>query len=245
MERVVLSVAPFQGLPVQVGHVPEGPSREEIALDKPDQPLDLALGVRMPGLAELRLEADGLQKGLVFPVPDGLSVQIPVVHDAFHVVGQDIFRDAHAVKRADKSDEQILLLGVGEKLDEHRTAVMAAEREAGDLVLVAAFVQDLYKTPVHLERLAGLRFIPHPSAALRVYHVALGGDQVLMRGDILLNGGDAAGEADIPEPFQADRRVRDAAHEQRVKRTREACKPLSGRNLAGITVGKKFKPVLL
>ena len=66
--------------------------------------------------ADFRLESDGLHEDLVIPVPDRCSLQIPVVDDRFHVVGQHVPRNPHVGKGMDHSDEQVLLLRIGEEL---------------------------------------------------------------------------------------------------------------------------------
>lgn len=88
-KRMILLVTPLQGLLIQVRYVPEGPTGEEIALYKSDQTFYLVLGVGMAGLAELRLEANRVHKGLVFTVPNGLPIHIPVVYHTFHIVRQN------------------------------------------------------------------------------------------------------------------------------------------------------------
>ena len=41
VEGIILLVAPIQRLLVQIGHVPEGPASQKIALHETDQPFDL------------------------------------------------------------------------------------------------------------------------------------------------------------------------------------------------------------
>jgi len=63
-----------------------------------------------------------------------------LIHDAFHVVRQDLFRDSHVLKGVDHADEQVFLLGIGKELDEHTAAVVAAESKTRDPVFVAGLI---------------------------------------------------------------------------------------------------------
>ena len=199
----------------------------------------------MPGLAELRLETDGVHERLVFPVPNRLATHVPAIHDAFHVVRQNVFRDAHELKSVDHADEQVLLLGIGEELNEHAAAVMAADCETGDPVFVPARVQNRHEAPVHLESLSRFRLEPLSAAALRLHQMPLRRNQFLVGGDVDLNGGGPARIADRLEPLQTHCGIRDAALEQRVEGPGEAIKSPSRGNLAGISVREELKAVQL
>ena len=241
VKRVVLPVTPFQRLPIQVRHIPKRPPREEIALHEANKALDLAFGVRMPGFTELRLEADSAHERLVLPVPDRLAAQVPVIHDALHVVRQDIFRDAHELKSVDHANEQTFLLGIGEKLDEHAAAVMAAEDKTGDSVFIPARIQNRHEAPVHLVSFSRLRLIPLPAAALRLHQMPLCRNQVLVCGDVDLNGGGPARIADRLEPLQTHHGVCDAALEQRVEGPGEPSSPRRGDTLPVFPCGRNSK----
>ena len=65
MENTILLVAPFQRGAVQVCHVVERAPGKEVLLHKAHQAFHLSLGERMPRLAELRLEADGVHEGVI------------------------------------------------------------------------------------------------------------------------------------------------------------------------------------
>ena len=143
VEGTVLLIAPFQGLRIQIGHIPEGSARQKVALYKAYQPFHLPLGVRVPGLAELRLEAERVHERLVLPVPNGVAAHVAVVHNALHVVREDVFRDSHVLKSMNQANEKVLLLAVGEEFNEHVTAVVTAKREAGGLVLISSVIKNL------------------------------------------------------------------------------------------------------
>lgn len=97
----VLLVAPFQSSPVQICNVPEDPSYQEVFFCKANQPLHLAFGKWMPGLAELRLEAYRFHKGLIVLLPDRMALEVPVQYNTFHIVRQDILGDSHITKGMD------------------------------------------------------------------------------------------------------------------------------------------------
>ncbi len=71
--KIVLVISPIQCLPIQVCDV-EHAVNKEIILNKTDKPLNLALGKRVSGLAELRFKADRLHKVLVVFLPDGMPI---------------------------------------------------------------------------------------------------------------------------------------------------------------------------
>ena len=58
------------------------------ALDS--QVFHLPFGKGMTGLAELRLEAYRFHERLIVFLPDRMSLKIPVKHDTFYAVCQDI-----------------------------------------------------------------------------------------------------------------------------------------------------------
>ena len=82
----ILLVAPVQCGPVQVCNIPEDPSNKEVLLYEANQALYLALGKRMPRLAELCLEAHCFHKGLVVLLPDRMALKVPVEDHTFHIV---------------------------------------------------------------------------------------------------------------------------------------------------------------
>ena len=94
----------------------------------------------MPGLAELRAEADRFHKCLVILLPYGISLEIPVDNPTFHIVSENVSGDTHAGKAVDHANEQVLLLGIGEELHIPLPAVVADYGEAGDLIFAAVIV---------------------------------------------------------------------------------------------------------
>ena len=93
MVKIVLVIAPIQCLPIQVCDVAEHVVNKESILNKTDKPLNLALGKRVSGLAELRFKADRLHKVLVVFLPDGMPIHIPSQDNTFHVICQNKSRD--------------------------------------------------------------------------------------------------------------------------------------------------------
>ena len=53
------------------------------------------------------------------------------------------------------ADKEVFLAGVGEKLDEGHSAVVAYHRKARNAGHLAQGVQDVHESPVHLKALAG------------------------------------------------------------------------------------------
>ena len=237
MEGTVLLIAPFQSLLIQIGHIPEGSARQKIALHEAHQPFHLPLGVGVPGLAELRLEAERVHERLVLPVPHGLAAHVAVVYNALHVVREDVFRDSHVLESVDHANEQVLLLGVGEEFNEHVTAMVTAQRKAGGLVLIAGVIQNLYKAPVHLERLSRLRFVAPAPIPLRLHKMPYSGHQVPVSGDIILYRRDTTRKSCLLKPFQADGGVRDATFEQLVEGVGIADEAIPRRLLTGVAMG--------
>lgn len=74
-----------------------------------------------------------------------MPLQIPVQHDAFHIVSQDNFGHPHILKGMDHPNEQIFLLSIGEKLDVTLAAVVADHSEACCTVCASVVVQHIMK----------------------------------------------------------------------------------------------------
>ena len=216
--------APLECLGVQVGGVAELAPGREVALDIGDQPLDLALRERMVRLAESRLEPDARHEGRVVHLPDRLALDVAPRRDAAHVVRQDVFRHAHDHEGVDHAYEEVLLPGVREELDVARSAMMAHHREARYLEVAAVPALDPHEAPVHLVALAGLRLESPSAAALRVSlgELALGGNQVRVRGDVVLDSSLSALVALARDALEDDLGVRYALHQQGVHHPLEA-----------------------
>ena len=172
----ILPAAPVQSGPVQVSDVPEHTTRQDILLDEPYQPLHLALGEVMPGLAEPGAEVDGLHKCLIILLPHGMSLKIPVENDTFHVVGQNVLGDAHVGEAVDHADEEVLLLCIGEELHIPLPTMMTDHGEAGSSILAAVVVHHIGEAPVHLEGFSRLRGEPAATAALGCHQLPFGGN---------------------------------------------------------------------
>lgn len=103
----------------------EYPASQKVIFYKSHQALYLAFGKGMAGFAELCLKTKSLHEGLVVLLPYRMALQIPVQHDAFHIVSQDKSGHPHVLKGMDHSNEQVFLFGVGKKLN------VAAGRSGG------------------------------------------------------------------------------------------------------------------
>lgn len=238
-----LGRAPCQRLGVELRDVLERPACEEVALDELHEPLHLALREGVARLAQPGLEAHALHERGVVGLPYGPSLGIAARDDALHVVGEHVVGDAHHHEGVDHADEQALLPGVGEELDVEGAAVVADHREAGDLVLVSQPVHDVGEAPVHLVGLARLGLEAVPPASLRGGQPSLGGDQRLVRPDVVLHGGDAARVPVLAQPVEAHRGVRDTAPQQLVEPVGVAVEDGARGLGAGAPMGQRLEPV--
>ena len=163
---VILSVAPVQRLPVQVGNVAEHPVNEEVLFYKADETLNFAFCKRMPRLAELRFKAHRFHKSLIILLPDRATFQVSVQDDALHVVCQDKSRNAHVLKGMDHANKEVLLSGVGKELNIPLAAVVADHGKAGHAERTSVVIQNIREAPVYLERLAGSGHVPASPVSL-------------------------------------------------------------------------------
>ena len=215
----VLLVAPFQRLPVQVRHVPKGTPDEEISLHEADETLNLPLGKRMTGLAQLGLKAHVQHEGFVIHLPNWLSVQIPADDHALHVVRQDILGNTHILEGVNHADKQVFLLGIGKEFDVPHTAMVADHDKAGCRKFVAEVILHFHEAPVHLKGFSGRRRVPSATVALRSHKLALGGDKVAVLADIGFHNGQAPAVANLLQPLQAERGVRNVTAQHIVQST--------------------------
>ena len=185
----ILSAAPFQSLPVQVGNMVKYPAGEKVVFHKSHQALYLALGEGMAGFAELSLKTKVFHKGLVVLLPDRMALQIPVQHNAFNIVSQDDSGHPHVLKGMDHPNEQVFLLGVREKLSVVLATVVAGHSEACCTICVSVVVQHICETPVHLVGLARRCGVTAPSVSLGSTLLPFGRDKVLMSSDIFFYNG--------------------------------------------------------
>ena len=112
----VLFIAPIQSCIIQIGHIPEHAPNEEVFLYEPHETFHLALRKGMTGLAELRLESNGLHELLIVLLQDWIAIHISPNDHALHVIRQDVLRNTHLAKSVDHPNEQIFLLCIGEEL---------------------------------------------------------------------------------------------------------------------------------
>ena len=149
----------------------------------------------MAGLAELRLKTYRFHKRLIVFLPDRMSLKIPVKHDTFHVVGQDMLWNPHIFECVKHSNEQVFLLGIGEELHILLTAVVAHHGKAGNIVFAAVVVHHFGESPVHLVGFSRLRGEPAATAALWRHQLTLGGNEMFMGCNVSLNRAETALEA--------------------------------------------------
>ena len=142
----------------------------------------------MTRLAEFCLESYRFHERLVVFLPDGMPLKVPVTHNTFHVVCQNILWNSHIAESVKHPNEQILLLGIGEELYVLLTAVVAHHGKAGGIVFTAVVVYHFGKPPVHLVSFSRLSGEPTTTAALWRHQLALGGDEMFMGCNVILNG---------------------------------------------------------
>ena len=167
----------------------EYPASEKVVFHKSHQALYLAFGEGMAGFAELCLKAEGFHEGLIVLLPDRMAFHVPVQHDAFHIVSQDNFGHSHVLKGMDHPNEQVFLLGIGEKLNVALAAVVADHGEACRTVCVSVVVQHICEAPVHLVGLARRCGVTASSVSLGSNLLPFGRDKVLVSGDIFFYNG--------------------------------------------------------
>ena len=197
----------------------------------------------MTGFAQLGLKAHIQHESFVIHLPDGLSVQIPAESHALHVVRQNIFGNAHVLKSVDHTDEQILLLGVGEELDIPYAAVVADHGEACAHKHIAQIVLHLHEAPVHLERFSGRRRISTATVSLRSYKLTLGRNKVAVSGNVVFYRGHAAAVPCLSQSLQANGRIRNTAAKHSIQRFRIAGKDCLLRRSAFIAMGLELKTI--
>ncbi len=215
--NAVLSTAPVQSLPVQVGDVAEYPINKEVFLYKADEALHLPLRERMPWLAELCLEADGLHERLIILLPYRMSFQIPADDHALHVVREDEARHTHVLKGVDYADEKVFLPRVGKELHIALPAMMTDHSKARHLKLGTVRTQHFCEAPIHLKRFSRPGRVTAASIALRRDLLALCRDEVLVCGDVALDRASASGKAYLLKAFQTNSGIADATAEHAVE----------------------------
>ena len=164
----------------------------------------------------------------------------PISNPMLHIPGY-----SHIGKAVDHTDEQVLLLGIGEELHIPLATVVADHGEAGDLIFAAVIVNHPGEAPVHLKGLSGLCSEPLPPASLGRHQLPPGGYQEAVDGDIVLDRGQSTGIPRLLEPLQAYLSVGNALDEELVQDGR-----VSGEyRLSGLTalqtVGLESEAVLL
>ena len=126
----------------------------------------------MTRLAEFCLESYRFHERLVVYLPDGMPLKVPVKHDTFHVVCQNILWNSHIAESVKHPNEQILLLGIGEELYVLLTAVVADHGKAGHAVLAAVVVNNFGEPPIRLVDFSRFCCKTAPTAALRCHQLA-------------------------------------------------------------------------
>ena len=115
---------------------------------------------------------------------------------------------------------------LGEELNVPLPAMMTDHSEAGHLKLGTVWIQDLCEAPVHLERFSRLGRVTTATIALRCDLLALGWDEMFVRGDVTFNGTTAPGEAHFLKTFQAYSGIADTVAEHAVENGRIAVQNL-------------------
>ena len=115
----------------------------------------------------------------------------------------DNFGHPHILKGMDHPNEQIFLLGIGEKLDVTLAAVVADHSEACCTVCVSVVVQHICKAPVHLVGLARRCCVTASTVPLGSNLLPFGRDKVLVSGDVPFHCAAASSKTDFLQPFQA------------------------------------------
>ena len=209
----VLFIAPIQGSNVQIGHIPEHAPNEEVFLYEPHETFHLALRKGMTGLAELRLESNGLHELLIVLLPDWIAIHITPNDHALHVIRQDVLRNTHVAKSVDHPNEQIFLLCIGEELYIPLPAVVANHSKAGSAVFTSIISLYLRKAPVHLKCLSGTGRVPSPTVSLRLNCMTRGGNKMIVGRDVVLDDGFTASESALTKFIKAHDRVYNACFE--------------------------------
>lgn len=93
---------------------------------------------------------------------------------------------------------------------------MADHGEAGHSVNLFVVIQDIREPPVHLVGLTGTGRIAAPAVALRRDLLTLGGDEMLVGGNVFLYDCCTAVKPGLTQTIQYDRRVLDTLPEQAV-----------------------------
>src|SRR5574344_362395 len=213
----VLFIAPIQSCIIQIGHIPEHAPNEEVFLYEPHETFHLALRKGMPGLAELRLESNGLHELLIVLLPDWIAIQVTPNDYALHVIRQDVLRNAHVAESVDHPNEQIFLLCIGEELHIPLPAVVANHSEAGGVVFTSIVCLYLRKAPVHLKRLSGTGRVPSPTVSLRFNCMTRGGNKMMVGRDVVLDDGFTTSESALAKFIKAHDRVYNACFEQTIQ----------------------------
>lgn len=180
-----------------IGHIPEHAPNEEVFLYEPHETFHLALRKGMPGLAELRLESNGLHELLIVLLPDWIAIQVTPNDYALHVIRQDVLRNAHVAESVDHPNEQIFLLCIGEELHIPLPAVVTNHSEAGGVVFTSIVCLYLRKAPVHLKRLSGAGRVPSPTVSLRFNCMTRGGNKIMVGRDVVLDDGFTTSESTL------------------------------------------------
>ena len=175
----------------------EYPASEKVVFHKSHQALYLALGEGMAGFAELCLKTKVFHEDLVVLLPDRIALQIPVQHNAFHIVSQDDSGHPHVLKGVDHPNEQVFLLGVRKKLNVALAAVVADHSEACCTVCVSVVVQHICEAPVHLVGLTRRCDVTAPSVSLGSNLLPFGRDEMLMSGDVPFHCAAASGKTNL------------------------------------------------
>ena len=87
---------------------------------------------------------------------------------------------------------------------------MADYGEAGHSVNLFVVIQDIREPPVHLVGLTGTGRIAAPAVALRRDLLTLGGDEMLVGGDVPFHCASASRKANCLQPSQTNSKITDS-----------------------------------
>ena len=224
----VLLLALIQSREIQVSHIPEKPPGQKVVLHETDQALHLSLCKRMPRFAEFRLEPHGPHELHIVLLPRGLPILPPTDDYAFHVVRQDVLRDAHVAETMDYTNEQVLLLGVGEELHISLPAEVAHYSKASTRIFLSGIGLDLRKAPIHVECFGRGSGVPPPPVSLWSNHMAGWRDKVLVGQNVVLEGSLSTSVPVCMESAETHSRVCHTVLQRTIQNTRVAAQKRCG-----------------
>ena len=143
------------------------------------------LGVRMAGLAQSGIKPYGLHEVSIVMIPERMSIRITSVHNALHVVCENVFRNSKPFKSMHHSDKKILLLCIRKEFNITAVTMMTDHHKICS-TLAACISDDINKSPVHLKAFAGFCLVPPSAITLRSNKFSLCRHKIQMCSNIAL-----------------------------------------------------------